>query len=181
MPDLTLPHNAGKILSQSRNHVLDDSKIAVYTLKHNSGKDAQNKCTEAEESYARQVLNWPHGRLAKPSIFQNTVIASDSIGACVEHFILHLERLVDEKSHEESSRELDVYPLVFVVFGDHHEDSPDRVTVVVALQSEDGDRWRLDTCRIALNVDLGQELDSLRMGDISTQDLISSYGNSTSH
>lgn len=180
MPDLTLLPNAGKILSQSSNYVLDDSKIAVYSLQQNEQQVIQTKCTEAEESYARQVLYWPHGRLAKPSIFQNSAITSDSLEACVEHFILHLERLIDGKSREESSRELETYPLAFVVFGDHHEDSPDRVTVVVALQSEDDDRWSLDTCRIALDVYLGQELDSLRMSDISTQDLVSSYGTSAS-
>lgn len=174
MLDLDLPHGVEDTLKQSRNYVLDDSEIFVYCLKGEE-KDVQTKCADAEESYARQVLGWPKGRLAKPSIFRKPVTIPGDLGACVKHFIHQISRLLARKSNGDAGK-LEVYPLAFVVF--NQDDPADRVTVIVALDSED-DHWSFDSCTIPLKVLLGEELDSLRMGDISTRDLVPSYGSST--
>lgn len=170
--DLALPLNADSILQKCRTYVLDDSKFSVYSLEGVEGKDVQSKCTKAEESYARQVLRWPKGRIAKPIIFDTPSTASKDVDACVQHFIYHLDHVIDKPPHEEH-KDLAVYPFAFVIFG--RANYADKATVVVALESEDG-KWRLCPCRMPIDVDLGQQLDSLRMGDIATQDLVTRYG-----
>ena len=174
MHDLRLTRDTHDILKQCGSYVLDDSEIFVFS---HSGEEqqVQNKCTDAEESYARQVLGWPKGRLAKPSIFREPTTSPGDIQSCVTRFFHHIGQLLERKAHEDS-KQLEVYPFAFVFFD--HDDPSGQVTVVVALNGED-DQWSLDSCRIPLEVQLGQELDSLRMGDISTQDLVSSYGIST--
>ncbi|GAB1739784.1 hypothetical protein NU219Hw_g4721t1 [Hortaea werneckii] len=171
MHGLRLTRGTQDILEQCGYYVLDDSEIFVFSC---SGEEKQvrNKCTDAEESYARQVLGWPKGRLAKPSIFRESTTRPGNIQACVTKFVHHIGQLLERKAHDDSNQ-LEVYPFAFVVFD--HDDPSSQVTVMVALKGED-DQWSLESCRIPLEVQLGQELDSLRMGDISTQDLVSSYG-----
>ncbi|KAI6851747.1 hypothetical protein KC338_g8939 [Hortaea werneckii] len=171
MRGLRLTRGTQDILEQCSYYVLDDSEIFVFAC---SGEEKQvrNKCTDAEESYARQVLGWPKGRLAKPSIFRESTTRPGNVQACLTQFVHHIGQLFERKTHEDSNQ-LEVYPFAFVVFD--HDDPSSQVTVMVALKGED-DQWSLESCRIPLEVQLGQELDSLRMGDISTQDLVSSYG-----
>ncbi|KAI7214136.1 hypothetical protein KC333_g6174 [Hortaea werneckii] len=171
MHGLRLTRGTQDILEQCEYYVLDDSEIFVFSC---SGEEKQVriKCTNAEESYARQVLGWPKGRLAKPSIFRESTTRPGNIQACVTQFVHHIGQLLERKAHEDSN-ELEVYPFAFVVFD--HDDPSSQVTVMVALKGED-DQWSLESCRIPLEVQLGQKLDSLRMGDISEQDLVSSYG-----
>jgi hypothetical protein len=174
MHGLRLTRGTQDVFKQCGYYVLDDSEIFVFS--HNGEeKQVRNKCTDAEESYARQVLGWPKGRLSKPSIFRESTTRPGDIQACVTQFIHHIGQLLERKAHEDS-KQLEVYPFAFVVFD--HDDPSGQVTVMVALKGED-DQWSLDSCRIPLEVQLGQELDSLRMGDISTQDLVSAYGIST--
>jgi hypothetical protein len=174
MQGLRLTRGTQDILKQCGYYVLDDSEIFVFS--HNGEeKQVRNKCTDAEESYARQALGWPKGRLAKPSIFRESTTRPGDIQACVTQFVHHIGQLLEHKTHE-GPKQLEVYPFAFVVFD--YDDPSGQVTVVVALKGED-DQWSLDSCRIPLEVRLGQELDGLRMGDISTQDLVSSYGLST--
>jgi hypothetical protein len=174
MQGLCLTRGTQDILKQCGYYVLDDSEIFVFS--HNGEeKQVRNKCTDAEESYARQALGWPKGRLAKPSIFRESTTRPGDIQACVTQFVHHIGQLLEHKTHE-GPKQLEVYPFAFVVFD--YDDPSGQVTVVVALKGED-DQWSLDSCRIPLEVRLGQELDGLRMGDISTQDLVSSYGLST--
>jgi hypothetical protein len=171
---LRLTRGTQDILKQCGYYVLDDSEIFVFS--HNGEeKQVRNKCTDAEESYARQALGWPKGRLAKPSIFRESTTRPGDIQACVTQFVHHIGQLLEHKTHE-GPKQLEVYPFAFVVFD--YDDPSGQVTVVVALKGKD-DQWSLDSCRIPLEVRLGQELDGLRMGDISTQDLVSSYGLST--
>jgi hypothetical protein len=174
MHAMRLSRSTQDVLRQCGNYVLDDSEIFVFS--HNGEeKQVRNKCADAEESYARQVLGWPKGRLAKPSIFGESTTRPGEIQGCFAQFVYHLGQLLERNAHEDS-KELEIYPFAFVVFD--HDDPSGQVTVVVALKSED-DQWSLESCRIPLEVRLGQELDSLRMGDISTQDLVSAYGIST--
>jgi hypothetical protein len=174
MQGLRLTRGTQDILKQCGYYVLDDSEIFVFS--HNGEeKQVRNKCTDAEESYARQALGWPKGRLAKPSIFRESTTRPGDIQACVTQFVHHIGQLLEHKTHE-GPKQLEVYPFAFVVFD--YDDPSGQVTVVVALKGKD-DQWSLDSCRIPLEVRLGQELDGLRMGDISTQDLVSSYGLST--
>jgi hypothetical protein len=174
MQGLRLTRGTQDILKQCGYYVLDDSEIFVFS--HNGEeKQVRNKCTDAEESYAQQALGWPKGRLAKPSIFRESTTRPGDIQACVTQFVHHIGQLLEHKTHE-GPKQLEVYPFAFVVFD--YDDPSGQVTVVVALKGKD-DQWSLDSCRIPLEVRLGQELDGLRMGDISTQDLVSSYGLST--
>ena len=55
MRGLRLTRGTQDILEQCSYYVLDDSEIFVFAC---SGEEKQvrNKCTDAEESYARQVL-----------------------------------------------------------------------------------------------------------------------------
>jgi hypothetical protein len=85
------------------------------------------------------VLGWPKGKLAKPSIFRESTIRPGDIKACVTQFVHHLGHLLERNAHEDS-KELEIYPFVFVVFD--HDDPSGQVTVVVALKSEDN-QWSL--------------------------------------
>ena len=143
MYNLILPREAEKTLKQCGSYVVDDSEIFVYSQKGEE-EVVQAKCADAEESYARQVLNWPRGRLAKPKIFHEPVAAPGGMEACVEHFFHHVGALLECRPGERA-RELEVYPFAFVVFD--QDGPPDQVKVVVALNSED-DQWSLDVCKI---------------------------------
>ncbi|KAI7337401.1 hypothetical protein KC315_g2329 [Hortaea werneckii] len=105
-------------------------------------------------------------------MFRESTTRPGNVQACVTQFVHHIGQLLERKAHEDSNQ-LEVYPFAFVVFD--HDDPSSQVTVMVALKGED-DQLSLESCGIPLEVQLGQELDSLRMGDISTQDLVSSTG-----
>jgi hypothetical protein len=114
MQGLRLTRGTQDISERCGYYVLDDSEIFVFS--HNGEeKQIRNKCTNAEESYARQVLGWPKGRLVKPSIFRESTTRTGDHQACVTQFFHHIGQLLERKAHEDS-KQLEVYPFAFVVF-----------------------------------------------------------------
>jgi len=154
-------------------HVVDDGTVMVYHKAEIEADDILRRCAHAEDSYARKVLNWPSGRLAKPTIFAKTTAISESLEACAAHFMDRLSRLLERASLDQD-RILPEYPFAFV-FVDQ-ECPLDQVTVVLAVANEESGDWRLCPCRIPIEAELGSQLDSLRMSDVTGQDLAELYG-----
>lgn len=157
-------------------YAVDDGIVLVYHLADIHANDALKRCAHAEESYARKVLNWPKGRLAKPTIFDQTTTISENLEICAAHFIHRLGQLLEQASPDRQ-KTLPVYPFAFI-FVDQ-EPPGEKVTVVLAVANEQSGDWRLYPCRIPIEVELGSQLDSLRMCDVTAQDLVALYSGSS--
>jgi len=176
MHDPLPPSSSTDVFQRCGDYALDDSTVLVYRSAEVHANDALKRCAHAEESYARKVLNWPKGRLAKTTIFDHTATVSESLEACAAHFIRLLSQLVKRASPDQQ-KTLAVYPFAFIFVEQEHP--VDQVTVVLAVASEQSGDWRLCPCRIPIEVELGSQLDSLRMCDVTAKDLVALYSGSS--
>lgn len=166
--EIPLPENAPGAFTDGSGYVLDNSFILAYGLQGVSSDTVTEVCHRATETFAREVLKWPHGRLAKPDIFTVSVKRGvDSVEQCAQHFTRHLTDLYKTVQ----SRELPTYPHAFVVITE--EQLPSKAVVVLANQANDA--WHLEQRLLPVNVELAMQLESLRLGDITKQDILDHY------
>jgi hypothetical protein len=171
---LPSPSTANTLFRKSGDYVLEDGLVQVYHPSETSANDVLEKCAQAEESYARKVLGWPRSRLAKPTVFdKNITTVSGNLQTCAALFVRRIGELL-ERASSDRQKVLPVYPFAFVfVDGEHPSE---KVTVALAVEDEETRNWMLWPCRIPVEVELGSQMDSLRMCDITTQDLVTVYG-----
>ncbi len=167
---IPLPKSAADAFSRGEHYNLDNSAILAYGLQGVASKQVQEICDRATESYAKQVLNWPNGQLAKPDIFIPASESSpENVAQCAERFVQHLNGLYPL----EKGRELRTYPHAFVVICKGK--LPDTVLVVIAYQ--ENETWCLKQRSVPIDVELGLSLDSLRFGDITEEDILNKFKN----
>ena len=160
MMNLQLPEGAEKILNLTETYNFDNCRMLAYNLSDN---DLQEVCERATESYARKVLKWPDGRLAKPEILEpvggNT--AFEDINSCLRHFVQHLEASLDL----DSSKMLPILPEAFVVISKSDHAS------LVLLHKPGEQTWRADCVQVPIEVELCLTATSLMMGDETAVDV----------
>lgn len=167
---LKLPENASAVFDQGGQYNVDNSTILTYGLQGVTSAKLKEACEEATESYAKKVLGWPSGRIAKPDLFEAATKSSfNDIGQCVEHFVEHLQKLYESTT----DKLLSTFPHAFAVFSKDH---PSDATLVVAYEDNG---WSLGQCLIAVDTQLGQTVDSLRMGDLSGEDILEQHPSPT--
>lgn len=163
-----LPDNASDILKRGSQYVIDNSPIFIYSLSGVTSSQVKAAGDRATESYARKVLNWPNGRLAKPDILTAASETSlKTVDECAEHYITHLRDL-----YQLEETALSTYPHAFVVIS--KDCLPDNAATILACE-KDG-KWSFEQVALPIEVELGMSLENLRMGDISTQDILDKHG-----
>lgn len=168
MMSIGLPDNASEVFNRSCSFNVDNSAILAYSLAEVTSKSLNKICDRATESYARNVLNWPNGRLAKPNIFAAaSQVELKDVEQCAKHFVQHLHTLYQS----EPCKELPIYPFAFIVIS--KADLPENAIAVLAYQ--ENEVWRLGKRLIPIETRLGLSLESLRMGDISQQDIMNEF------
>jgi hypothetical protein len=168
---LQLPPDASDILEKGNQYALEMGEVLVYGLNDTTSDAVQQICDKATETFAKEVLNWPNGRLAKPDIFKG--VTSDSqfkdLGDCLEAFLTQLRNLFQSSP----PKALPIFPHAFIVVETKDPKTTDIATVVLAYKSRGN--WRLEHCSIPIHVELGQQIDSLRMGDESAERILDMF------
>ncbi|KAL6922253.1 hypothetical protein ACHAP8_003725 [Fusarium lateritium] len=170
--NLKLPLDASELFEKAwTQHSSDIAEVLAYGLNNTTAEAIQQTCDKATETYAKEVLNWPHGRLAKPDIFK--VATSDSqfrdLGDCTEAFVSQLRDIL----HSSPPKALPVFPFAFIAVDTNESQTFESVIVILAYKAQGN--WRLGHCSIPIHLELGQEIESLRMGDITAQDILDQY------
>lgn len=159
--DIQLPADAGRLLNQAATrHNFDSCKVLAYKLESQEENDVQQVCDGATDSYARKVLYWPNGRLAKPEIFEivDSQTPFEDISACVQHFVHHLRTLLESNP----PYMLPTYSEAFIATSKNV--LPGRTTLVL-LHKPDGQEWRVDCVKCPIEVELGLTVTSLTIVD----------------
>lgn len=164
------PKGAADTFSRGEHYNLDNSTILAYGLQRVASEQVHQICNHAKESYAKNVLNWPNGRLAKPDMFAPVSESSpENVADCAEYFVQHLNGLYPP----EKGRELPIYPHAFVVI---YKREPSNSVIVVVARHED-ETWCLKQRSVPIDVELGMSLASLRFGDIIKEDFLNRFKN----
>lgn len=169
---IQLPESAERLLERGEEYNYDNCKVLAYKLKDLGNGDLVHACEEATESYARHILYWPNGRLAKPDIFEpvNSDTTFEDIGACVEHFFHQLQTLLDANP----PKMLPTYSGAFVAIS--REGLPTESTLVL-LHKPHEQEWRVDCVQCPIEVELGLTVSSLTMVDETAENVIANLGN----
>ena len=124
----------------------------------------------------RKILNWPNGRLAKPDIFE--VHTGDGklkgLDDCIELFVNLIRKALDSTPQAPAgnpAEELPMYPHAFIILDGQNDGY---VTLVLACESEEG--WKVEQCLVPVDFELGMTVESLRMGDITEEDVLVQFG-----
>jgi len=166
-----LPTEACRLLDQGGEYNFDDCKIAAYRLKGVDDKQLRQLCEAATDSYAREILNWPNGRLAKPEIFElDSQAALTDISACVQRFIDRLQTLLESQP----PRMLPIYYKAFITAS--KDNAPGR-TKLVLFHKPQGEQWRVDCVECPIAIELGLTVTSLTMTDETVEDVLERLGN----
>lgn len=90
--EIQLPPNAIQVFNKGYNGFsVDLGLIFAYRLGTVTAAMVEEICEQVTTSYAKKVLNWPKGRLAKPDIFKAVDEGPfEDLDACCEHFIRYL-------------------------------------------------------------------------------------------
>lgn len=156
------------LFEKGNHYYLDNAEVLVYGLNDATTLAVQHVCDNATESYARKILNWPNGRLEKPHVFR--VDAQDgrlqNVDDCKRRFVNQLRELFQSSP----PYDLPIYPHAFVVVSMDKVQSDKTVTLVVLYES-DG-QWKIGHCPVLIQVELGLTVESLRMGDITEEDVL---------
>ncbi|KAJ6786217.1 hypothetical protein PWT90_05751 [Aphanocladium album] len=172
---LTVPENAPGAFTRGSSYTnLENSSVLAYRLQGVTVDTVIQVCRRATETYAREILNWPEGRLTKPDIFSSADahVGAESVEQCAELFAQHLTDLYQSSSPKEDKTTLSTYPYAFIVV------SPAELphnAIVVVVAYPDRETWRLEQRLLPVDVELGQCLDSLRRGDISAGAILHRY------
>ena len=160
------PPDARVLFEHGTQYAVDDGKVFGYGLKDVTTAMVQEACNQATESYAKQILKWPNGRLAKPDIFSPVYDEGvfDNLSDCTKHFLKHLRGLFKSSP----SKQIPTYPYAFIAVSNN--EMPSNVTLVLAYKTHD--LWQLKHRSIPVEVELGQSVESLRMGDETTKDVL---------
>ncbi|KAJ4129194.1 hypothetical protein NW768_007729 [Fusarium equiseti] len=165
------------ILFEKGNHyALDNAPIVVFPANGATSSVAHKICDEATESYARKILNWPNGRLEKPEIFD--IYTGDTklgtLDDCTRLFVDLLQKVLDsvpQPPAQNPAEDLPMYPHAFVIVDGRNDGL---VTLVLVCEVEQG--WKMEHCLVPVEVELGLTIESLRMGDITEQDVLDQFG-----
>ncbi|KAJ5126135.1 hypothetical protein N7448_005447 [Penicillium atrosanguineum] len=165
---IELPPGASGVFDQGNQYADDDGKVLGYGLKGVTTAMVHEACDQAIESYTKAILNWPNGRLAKPDIFSPVDEGTfEDLGACTTHFVRHLQDLFDSSP----SKQVPAHPHSFIAIS-KDEVSPNAI-LVLAYKSHG--LWQVEHCLVPVQVELGQSVDSLRMGDETAKDILDRY------
>jgi len=167
---LELPPQAHDIFDKAGQYALEDSKFSAYGLESVTKDHVKEVCDRATESYARKELHWPRSRIAKPTILVQVGDGGPfkDLGSCIEDFVKRLRRMFGSSP----PKQLPTYPLGFVAFSSGS--ARDKATIVLAHHADDV--WLLDYCLVSVDVQLASSLDSLRMGNVTADDILNRYG-----
>ncbi|KIL88285.1 hypothetical protein FAVG1_08364 [Fusarium avenaceum] len=159
------------LFEKGNHYYLDNAEVLVYGLNDAATQAVQHVCDNATESYASKILNWPIGRLEKPYIFrvdaQNGKL--QNVDDCKHRFVTQLRELFQSSP----PYDLPIYPHAFVVVDMEKVQSNETVTLVVLYES-DG-QWKIGHCPVPIQVELGLTVESLRMGDITEEDVLNQF------
>ncbi|KAH6952018.1 hypothetical protein DER45DRAFT_390456 [Fusarium avenaceum] len=168
MADNTVKEGAD-LFEKGNHHYLDNAEVLVYGLNGTTTPAVQHVCDNATESYAKKILNWPNERFEKPHIFR--VDAQDgrlqNVDDCKHRFVNQLRELFQSSP----PYDLPICPHAFVVVDMEKVQRNETVTLVVVYES-DG-KWKIGHCPVPIQVELGLTVESLRMGDITEEDVLS--------
>lgn len=160
------------LFEKGNHYALDNAPITTFPANSTTSSAAQKICDEATESYARKILNRPNGRLEKPDIFE--IYTGDEkfedIDGCVELFVNLLRKALDhgpEPPVQNPAEDLPMYPHAFIIVDGRNDG---HATLVLACEIEHG--WKVEQCLVPVDVELGMVVESLRMGDMTEQDLL---------
>ncbi|KAH7208582.1 hypothetical protein DER44DRAFT_838865 [Fusarium oxysporum] len=115
-------------------------------------------CDIATETYAKKILNWPHGRLEKPEIFKVESHNGElkDLDDCIERFVGHLHGVFEASP----PKDLPTYPHAFVVMDEN------------CLKA---DATAILHCSVPIDVELGLAVESLRFGDVTETDMLDQF------
>lgn len=171
--DSRLPPDASDLFEKGSRYAVDSGKVLAYGLNGTSNTAIEDICDQATETYARKVLNWPKGRLAKPDIFDvvNSQGPFHDIGECTKHFVQHLHDLFKMSP----PKQVPTYPHAFCVISAEQA----RTTVNLVLAYKLHYQWQLQHCSIPVEVELGLSVESLRMGDTTARNILDKFGDNS--
>lgn len=166
---IELPSDAGDLFDKGTQYAVDDGMVLGYGLKDVTTAMVREICNQATESYAKEILYWPNSRLAKPDIFSpvDEEDTFENLDDCTRHFIEQLRNLFKSSP----PKQIPTYPHAFIAIS--KDDMPNNVTLVLADNSCDS--WKLEHRSVPVKVELGQSVDSLRMGDDTARDVLDRY------
>ena len=153
---IDLPPGAEDIFDRGQKYALENGNILAYGLTGVESSTVQETCDQATDSYAREILYWPNGRLAKPEIFSPVQGTFEDLDSCAVHFVQYMADVFASAP----PKQIPVYPHAFVVISGDAD-----ATAVIAHQRQG--KWLLSQKLLAVRTELGQTLDSLRMGDLN--------------
>ncbi|KAF5864724.1 hypothetical protein ETB97_006569 [Aspergillus alliaceus] len=120
------------------------------------------------ENYAREVLRWPNGRLAKLDIFSPVDAGSfGNLDDCAKHFVTHLGHLFKSSP----PKQLLTHPNAFLTVS--KEEMPSQATLVLTYKSSC--RWQLEHRSVPVHVELGRSMETSRFGDETEEDVFGRY------
>ncbi|SPJ72215.1 uncharacterized protein FTOL_01943 [Fusarium torulosum] len=165
---------AAYLFEKGNYYSLDNAEMLVYGLNDATTLAVQQVCDNATESYARKILNWPNGRPDKPDIFKVDAESGklQDVDECIKQFACYLHKLFQPSP----PYDLPIYPHAFVVVDMQKVQSNETVTLVVAYESDE--EWKMGHCSVPVQVDLGLTVESLRMGDITEEDVLNQFSDS---
>ncbi|CAK4023147.1 Hypothetical predicted protein [Lecanosticta acicola] len=168
---IRLPSDVERLLDQSLRHNFDNSKILAYKLQDVQDNQVQELCSLATESYAKEALGWPRGRLEKPEIFQ--IVENQEfkdVDACLQDFVQRLRALLEDSP----PYEFPIWSRAFVVA--EKAGLPERCTVVLLHKKPDEGQWKVDCVGCPVEVELGMTVTSLTMQDETEEDVVERLG-----
>ncbi|KAM0243955.1 hypothetical protein ACHAP5_006718 [Fusarium lateritium] len=165
---------AGELFEKGNHYSLDNAEVLVYGLNGATTLEIQQVCNEATESYARKILNWPNGQLEKPHIFKVVAQAGQlqNVNDCIEQFVGRLRQLFNSSP----PYDLPIYPHAFIIVDMERLQSSKTVTLVVAYKPHG--EWKTGHCLVPVQAELGLTVESLRMGDVTEEDILNQFSDS---
>ena len=125
-----LPPDASDLFDQGTQYAFGDGKIFGYGLKDVTTAMVQEICNQATESYAKGILKWPNGRVAKPDIFcpVDGGIFED-LDESTKQFHKHLRGLFKSSP----PKKIPTYPHAFIAVSKN--EMPNNATLILAHKS----------------------------------------------
>ncbi|KAL5627154.1 hypothetical protein FOBRF1_001497 [Fusarium oxysporum] len=159
------------LFEKGNQHAVENSIVLVYALHDVTHQDVQRACDIATETYAKKILNWPHGRLEKPEIFKveshNGELKDLDDG--IERFVGHLHGVFEASP----PKDLPTYPHAFVVMDENCLKADATAILVLAHKLEY--EWKVQHCSVPIDVELGLAVESLRLGDVTETDMLDQF------
>ncbi|KAG7419683.1 hypothetical protein Forpe1208_v003432 [Fusarium oxysporum f. sp. rapae] len=173
LQDVDMNKRACVLFEKGNYQALENSMILAYGLHDVMTEDVQKACDMATETYAKEILNWPNGRLEKPEIFK--VESPDEglrdLDDCIERFVGHLHDVFEASP----PKDLPTYPHAFVVMDENCLKADATATLVLAHKPDD--KWKVQHCSVPIEVELGLAVESLRLGDVTETDMLDQFTN----